>query len=124
MTPSPPPALIVIVDDDVLERLGASYMFLDAGYRVLEAASADAALRIFEANPDIRLLFSDVSMPGAIDGAGLARQVARQWPMVGIILTSGRPFPDSLPPLVRFHAKPYEPANVLQDAWEMARLTG
>ena len=99
-------------------------MFSDAGYRVLEAASADAALRIFEANPDIRLLFSDVSMPGAIDGAGLARQVAGQWPGVGIILTSGRPFPDSLPPLVRFHAKPYEPANVLRDAREMASLPG
>jgi CheY-like chemotaxis protein len=119
MTSSPPQALIVIVDDDVLERLGASYMFSDAGYRVLEAASADAALRIFEANPDIRLLFSDISMPGAIDGAGLARQVAGQWPTVGIILTSGRPVPESLPPLVRFHAKPYEPADVLRDAREM-----
>ena len=124
MTPSPPRPLIVIADDDVLERLGASYMFSDAGYRVLEAANADAALQIFEANPDVRLLFSDVSMPGAIDGAGLARQVAGQWPGVGIILTSGRPFPDSLPPLVRFHAKPYEPEDVLRDALEMAGLPG
>ena len=124
MALTPPRALIVIVDDDVLERLGASYMFSDAGYRVLEAASADAALRIFEANPDIRLLFSDISMPGAIDGAGLARQVAEQWPTVGIILTSGLPLPDSLPPHVRFHAKPYEPADVLRDALEMADLPG
>jgi two-component system, response regulator PdtaR len=110
---------ILVVDDDVLERMGASYMFSDAGYRVLEAGSADAALRFFEKDADIGLLFTDVSMPGAINGADLARQVAERWPRVGIIMTSGRPFPDNLPPMVRFHAKPYEPSDVLRDAKEM-----
>jgi CheY-like chemotaxis protein len=122
VVPSPPQALILIVDDDVLERMGASFMFSDAGYQVLEAASADAALRFFETNSDIRLLFTDVSMPGAINGADLARQVAERWPKVAILMTSGRPFPDNLPPRVRFHAKPYEPKDVLQDASEMAIL--
>ena len=50
---SPPKELILVVDDDVLERMGASYMFSDAGYRVLEAGSADAALRFFETDADI-----------------------------------------------------------------------
>jgi CheY-like chemotaxis protein len=118
--PSPAQGLILVVDDDVLERMGASYMFSDAGYVVLEAASADAALRFFETNPDIRLLFTDVSMPGAINGADLARKVAERWPKVAILMTSGRPFPDGLPPMVRFHAKPYEPTDVLRDAREMA----
>ena len=95
-------------------------MFSDAGYQVLEAGSADAALRFFETNADIRLLFTDVSMPGAINGADLARQVAERWPRVGILMTSGRPFPDHLPPRVRFHAKPYEPLDVLRDAKAMA----
>ena len=95
-------------------------MFSDAGDRVLEAGNADVALRFFETNADIRLLFTDVSMPGAIDGADLARQVAERWPRVGIIMTSGRRFPDHLPPRVRFHAKPYEPIDVLRDAREMA----
>jgi len=117
---SPPQALILVVDDDVLERMGASYMFSDAGYRVLEAGSADAAMRFFETNADIKLLFTDVSMPGTINGADLARQVAERWPSVGIIMTSGRPFPIDLPPMVRFHAKPYEPRDVLRDAEEMA----
>jgi CheY-like chemotaxis protein len=117
--PTPSQGLILVVDDDVLERMGASYMFSDAGYRVLEAGSADAALLLFEKDAEIGLLFTDVSMPGAIDGAGLARQVAERWPRVGIIMTSGRPFPDNLPPLVRFHAKPYEPGDVLRDAKEM-----
>jgi two-component system, response regulator PdtaR len=118
--PSPPQAVIVVVDDDVLERMGASYMFSDAGYRVLEAGDADVALRIFETNADIGLLFTDVSMPGAINGADLARQVAERWPRVGIIMTSGRPFPADLPSGVRFHAKPYMPIDVLRDAKEMA----
>ena len=94
-------------------------MFSDAGYQVLEAGSADAALGFFETNVDIRLLFTDVSMPGAIDGADLARQVAERWPRVGILMTSGRPFPGHLPSSVRFHAKPYEPEDVLRDAKEM-----
>ena len=119
MVPSPAQALILIVDDDVLERMWASSMFADAGYRVLEAGSGDAALRFFETNADIRLLFTDISMPGATDGADLARQVAERWPLVGILMTSGRPFPD-LPPGVRCHAKPYVPIDVIRDAGEMA----
>jgi len=95
-------------------------MFADAGYRVLEAGSGDAALRFFETNADIKLLFTDVSMPGATDGADLVRQVAARWPSVGILMTSGRPFPDHLPPAVRFHAKPYVPIDVIRDAGEMA----
>ena len=120
MAPSLPQELILVVDDDVLERMGASFMFSDAGYQVLEAGSADAALRFFETNADIRLLFTDVSMPGAINGADLARQIAERWPRVGLLMTSGRPFPDHLPPKVRFHAKPYEPRDVIRDAKAMA----
>jgi two-component system, response regulator PdtaR len=122
--PLPPQALILVVDDDVLERMGASYMFSDAGYKVLEAGSADAALRFFETNADISLLFTDVSMPGAINGADLARQVAERWPKVGIMMTSGRPFPSGLPLGVRFHAKPYAPTDVLRDASAMALPPG
>jgi CheY-like chemotaxis protein len=117
-------ALVMIVDDDALERMGASYMFSDAGYRVLEAGSADEALRSLELNPDVRLLFTDVSMPGSMSGADLANQVAGRWPGIGIIVTSGRPRPDPLPLGTRFHAKPYEPTNVLQHAREMTILLG
>ncbi len=72
----------MVVDDDVFERMGAAYMFLDAGYRVLEAGNADEALGLFETNADIRLLFTDVSMPGALSGVDLARRVAERWPKV------------------------------------------
>ena len=102
VAPSPPQELIIVVDDDVLERMGASFMFSDAEYQVIEAGSADAALRIFETNTDIRLLFTDVSMPGTINGADLARQVAERWPRVGVLVTSGRPFPNLCVPKIRF----------------------
>ena len=120
MTEFSPSALIVVVDDDVFERMGASDMFADAGYRVLEAHDADEALRFFESNADIRLLFTDVSMPGSMNGSDLARQVAERWPKVGIIVTSGRPRPIRLPVSMLFHDKPYEPAAVLRQAKEMA----
>jgi CheY-like chemotaxis protein len=119
MTHSPRQALVLIVDDDVFERMGASYMFSDAGYRVLEAIDADEAMRFFEANPDISLLFTDVSMPGSMSGADLARRVAERWPGVAIIMTSGRPRPEPLPLGILFHGKPYEPTAVLRQAREM-----
>ncbi len=124
MTELPPNPLIVVADDDVFERMGASGMFLDAGYRVLEAGDADEALRFFETNADIRLLFTDVSMPGAMSGSGLALQVAERWPRIGIIMASGRPRPLRLPFGVPFHDKPYEPAAVLRQARDMTAALG
>ena len=120
----PANALVVVVDDDVFERMGASGMFLDAGYRVLEAADADEALRFFEANADVRVLFTDVSMPGSMSGSDLAHQVAERWPGVGIIVTSGRPRPHKLPLSMLFHDKPYEPAAVLRQAMAMTTQLG
>jgi two-component system, response regulator PdtaR len=120
----PPNALIVVVDDDVFERMGASSMFLDAGYRVLEAENADEALRFFETNANIRLLFTDVSMPGSMSGSDLAHQVAERWPGVGIILASGLPRPHKLPLSMLFHDKPYEPTAVLRHAREMTTQFG
>jgi two-component system, response regulator PdtaR len=124
VTEIPANALVVVVDDDVFERMGASSMFLDAGYRVLEAENADEALQFFETNADIRLLFTDVSMPGPMSGSDLAYDVAERWPRVGIIVASGRPRPHKLPLSMLFHAKPYEPVAVLRQAKEMTAQLG
>ena len=124
VTEIPPNALIVVVDDDVFERMGASGMFVDAGYRVLEAGDADEALRFFETNADVSLLFTDVSMPGSMSGSDLALQVAERWPEVGIIVTSGRPRPHKLPLSTLFHDKPYQPAAVLRQVREMTNQLG
>jgi CheY-like chemotaxis protein len=119
-----PNALIMVVDDDIFERMGASSMFSHAGYRVLEAENADEALRFFETNADIRLLFTDVSMPGSMSGSDLARHVAERWPAIGIIMTSGRPRPHALPLNMLFHDKPYEPLTVLRQAREITAQLG
>jgi CheY-like chemotaxis protein len=117
-------ALVIVVDDDVFERMGASYMFSDAGYRVLEADNAEEALQILESSTGVRLLFTDVSMPGSMSGADLAHRVAERWPSIGIIITSGRPQPKPLPSGAQFHAKPYQPSNVLQHARDMTAPLG
>jgi CheY-like chemotaxis protein len=119
MSDLPSNALVIIVDDDVFERMGASYMFSDAGYRVLEARSADEALQFIESSSDVGLLFTDVSMPGSMSGSDLAHRVAERWPDIGLIITSGRPRPEPLPSGAKLHAKPYEPSNVLQHARNM-----
>ena len=119
MSELPPNALVMVVDDDIFERMGASFMFSDAGYRVLEAGSADEALQFLESNADVRLLFTDVSMPGTMSGSDLAHRVAERWPAISIIITSGRPRPEPLPLGSQFLAKPYEPTNVLRHARAM-----
>lgn len=120
VTESSKQSLIMIVEDDVFERMGASDMFSHAGYDVLEASSAEEALAGFEENDAIDLLFTDVSMPGLMSGSDLAHQVAQRWPRVGIIMTSGRRRPEPLPPNAHFYAKPYIPAAVLAWAKEMS----
>jgi two-component system, response regulator PdtaR len=124
VTDYPSHAVVLVVEDDIFERMGASDMFLGAGYRVLEAGNADEALRFFETGADIGLLFTDVSMPGSMSGADLARQVAARWPAIGIIVASGRPRPDRLPPSMRFHEKPYAPTAILRHAREMMLAPG
>ena len=114
--------VVMVVDDDIFERMGASFMFSDAGYRVIEAENADQALQLFETNTDIGVLFTDVSMPGSMSGSDLAHRVAERWPGVGIIVTSGRPRPHELPLSMLFHDKPYEPASVLRQARQMTTL--
>jgi CheY-like chemotaxis protein len=117
---SPKHTLIVIVEDDVFERMGASDMFAHAGYDVLEAENAEEALAGFEKYAAIGLLFTDVSLPGLMSGSDLAHHVALRWPRVGIIMTSGRPRPEPLPANAHFHAKPYLPASVLARARELS----
>jgi|SRR5580704_4551062 CheY-like chemotaxis protein len=111
--------LILIVEDDALQRLATSGMFLAAGFRVLEAENADEALQLLETNDEIALLLTDVTMPGSMNGSQLAHRVTRQWPRIAIIVVSGRPRPDNLRQSTSFHAKPYEPMAMLRQATEM-----
>jgi CheY-like chemotaxis protein len=113
--------LILIVEDEALVRLSAIGMFEDAGFRMIEATNSDEALELLNADSDVQLLFTDVKMPGTIDGVSLARQVRDRWPHIGIMVTSSRSMSrfDELPSVSRFEQKPYSPATVIRHAREL-----
>jgi len=96
-------------------------MLVHAGFRVIEATDSNQALECLEADSDVQLLFTDVNLPGSMDGVALARQVRERWPRIGIIMVSGQasPQPGALPPGCRFYRKPYDEAAVVRHAHEL-----
>jgi len=79
---------ILVVEDEILTRMAAADHLRDSGHRVLEAADAEEARKLLRASEPIELVFSDVNMPG-MDGIMLARWIAREFPDVKVVLTSG-----------------------------------
>jgi two-component system, response regulator PdtaR len=83
------PAVVLVVDDELLLRMFAVEMVEDAGFTSVEAANADQAVSILESRTDIALLFTDIQMPGSMDGLKLAHAVHKRWPPIKIIVVSG-----------------------------------
>ena len=81
--------IILVVEDDFLWRMDAVQMIEEAGFDVLEAANADEAIPILETRSDINVIFTDINMPGSMDGLKLAHAVKGRWPPIKIIATSG-----------------------------------
>jgi len=108
--------VVLVVEDDYLIRKGAVAIIQDAGFQVVEADSADDALEILEADSNVHIVFTDIQMPGSIDGLKLARFVRDRWPPIKIVATSGRLRIDSvdLPNGVVFVPKPYDPDQLVQ----------
>jgi len=84
---------ILVVEDEVLVRTAVSMHLRDCGFLVVEAVDAEEAMRALDAEPAIRLVFSDVNMPGPMDGNGLARWLKKERPGVKILLASGAGWP-------------------------------
>jgi len=84
------PAVVLVVEDEMLLRMRAVDMVEDAGFTPVEAVDADEAVAILEARSDIALLFTDIQMPGSMDGLKLAHAVHQRWPPIKIILVSGQ----------------------------------
>jgi CheY-like chemotaxis protein len=106
---------ILVVEDEVLIRMSIADTIEEAGFTVYEAANADQAIRMLEVHQDIRVLFTDIDMPGSMDGLRLASAVRNRWPPVKIIITSGhvKIRQEELPVDGRFFAKPYDAAKVV-----------
>lgn len=115
-------AIVLIVEDEPLIRLAAVDIVEGAGFSVLEAQDADEALALLDTHTEIAIVFTDIEMPGSIDGMALAARIRDRWPPVEIILTSGRvPERDvKLPSRGVFLAKPYRPAELTGQLSRMA----
>jgi CheY-like chemotaxis protein len=108
------PYAVLIVEDEPLLRLHAVDLIEEAGFTAIEAKNADEAIAILESRSDVTLLFTDVHMPGSMDGLKLAHAVRDRWPPIKIIVTSGKrqPAQDAMPSGGVFLPKPYAPETV------------
>lgn len=106
---------ILVAEDSALIRLGATELLEEHGYTVLEADSAEAALKVMEQRKDVRLLFTDIQMPPGCNGLELAREVHERWPNVLLVITSGQvqPARAEIADHGRFIRKPYSPEQLL-----------
>jgi two-component system, response regulator PdtaR len=120
--PDPQPVVLVAEDEELI-RLWAADVLQESGFSVLEASNAEGALRVLEARPEVRLLFTDIHMPGAFDGMELARRVHDRWPHVQLVVTSGKiaPRPAEIPDDGRFLAKPYRAEQLVWHVQELLR---
>ena len=115
-------SLVLIVEDEALIRMSAVDMVEQTGRGIVEAVDADDAIRVLASRKDIGFLFTDVEMPGSMDGYKLARTVHARWPDIAIMITSGRKEPriGDVPVGGRFIAKPYEACMVARTLSEFA----
>jgi CheY-like chemotaxis protein len=115
--------VVLIVEDEFLLRMNAVDMIETAGFEVVEAGNADEAIEILEARRDITVVFTDIQIPGSMDGLKLARAVRGRWPPIKIIATSGQVHvrETDLPEGGRFLPKPY---NLVQVTDMLRELTG
>lgn len=107
-------AVILIVEDEPLVRMVAVEIVRNAGFEPIEAGNADDAIWILERRNDIRVVFTDIQIPGSMDGLKLAHAVRDRWPPIKIIVTSGliRTTEQDLPEGGRFFAKPFDPIQI------------
>ena len=115
--------VVLVVEDDTLLRMHASEMIEEAGFEVLEAPNADEAIRLLETRLDIAVVFTDIDMPGSMNGLKLAHAVANRWPPIRIVATSGhfQMRDGDLPEGGLFIAKPYLSQQILSTLRELVK---
>ena len=113
---------VLVVEDEPLLLMLASDIVEDAGFDVLTAANADEAIAILHTRSDIHIVFTDIDMPGSMDGLKLAAAIRDRWPPIEIIITSGKNVPAKaeMPARGHFFAKPYNADRVTEMLLRMA----
>jgi DNA-binding NtrC family response regulator len=115
--------LVLVVEDCALIRFGAVEFLQDAGFSTLEANGADEAIKILEVSPNIHVVFTDIDMPGSIDGLILSHYVNMRWPPVHLIIASGVPnaYKNDMPLGSKFFPKPYSYTAVVNTIRSMLK---
>lgn len=115
--------VVLIVEDEILVRMDAIEVVEAGGFEAVEANNADEAIAILEQRNDIVLIFTDIDMPGSMDGLKLAHFVKGRWPPIKIIATSGhaRITAKDLPQGSRFMSKPYKATEIADAIHELIR---
>jgi DNA-binding NtrC family response regulator len=115
--------VVLVVDDEALIRIDAAEALAAAGFRVLEASNADQAIELLETRPDIELVYTDVAMPGSMDGLALAHCIANRWPPVRLLVTTAHVHIDrsDLPEGAEFCPKPCPVEEVVAVAETLVR---
>jgi CheY-like chemotaxis protein len=114
--------VVLLVEDELLVRMAAADDLQDAGFHVLEAANADVALAVLETCSDnVQVLFTDIDMPGSMNGLDLAESVQQRWPHISLLISSAyhKPHPEQIPDEGRFVPKPYSSEDVVQHIREL-----
>jgi CheY-like chemotaxis protein len=114
---------VLVVEDEALIRMDIVDQLEEEGFKVFEAASATQAIALLDAEPTIQLLFTDIDMPGSMDGLKLAAAVRDRWPPVKIIVTSGHRIVEitDLPDGSVFFSKPYNHIGVIASIRDLLR---
>lgn len=105
--------IVLVVEDNSLVRVVIADFLACAGFAVIQAVDGAAALLVLASGADFHVLFTDVQMPGPIDGVGVAMRVREQHPDLPIVVTSGHGVPETLPVGGRFVSKPYDNRKIV-----------
>ncbi|MDY0885778.1 response regulator [Dongia soli] len=100
---------VLVVEDELLVRIGVRDLIDDCGYEPIEAAHAAEALSILERDTEIKIVIADIAIPCPIGGLTLAKTIRSKWPPIDLIITSGKiePTADDLPARAKFLPKPF-----------------
>jgi two-component system, response regulator PdtaR len=109
------PCRVLLVEDEPFVRMDIAATLRDAGFQVIEASCADAAMEFIESGEPIDLVFTDIQTPGILDGLELAERVRAKYPLMPVLVCSGNPeLEGAASQFGKFVPKPYEPTGILR----------
>ena len=117
--------VVLIVEDQFLLQLAAIELVESAGFIGIGASNADDAIKILQARQDIRIVITDVEMPGTMDGVKLAHFIRERWPPVHLIIVSGMALKNEsqIPYGTKFFSKPYHDETLVAELQRLMQIT-